>query len=535
MNPENRRILVASVLVGAIWLAFMWMQPKQPLREAKRVEPAVAKPAAPSQAAPPLEVKPVPSAPEELVSLETPEFKATFTTLGGALKSLELKGRKFQREVKGSRVQVDLVEVAEGGPWPGSLVPSAELGGTGKVMDDPAALGSMRIAAKDEKSVTFEGVVGTAQVRKRFFVKEKPYELGLELSAKSGGKGTLTLLEPGYVAPNVEKPGFFSAGQPYQGVTPLCRAGEKTKRFDEKEALEVVGGRASWLGLDQTYFVSSSLPTPEMGECLFYKGTRPGSLGSGLRLPLDGQLDVTFNMFRGPKQMEALRAMGRDLESAIDYGAVANLFGFFSRILLYVMRALHGLVADWGLAIVLLTFLVKLVLYPLTAKSMKSMNEMRLLQPEVDKLKLKYGDDKEKMNIAVMQLYQQHKVNPLGGCLPMLIQMPIWFALYATLQTSVELYHEPFLWLQDLTQYDPYYILPLAMGASSFIMQKISPQPADNTQAKMLLYVMPIFFTVIMLKLPSGLTLYILVNNVLSIAQQQWLMRRQGPAEPAKA
>jgi YidC/Oxa1 family membrane protein insertase len=125
-----------------------------------------------------------------------------------------------------------------------------------------------------------------------------------------------------------------------------------------------------------------------------------------------------------------------------------------------------------------------------------------------------------------MQLYQQHKVNPLGGCLPMLIQLPIWFALYATLQTSVELYREPFLWLKDLTQYDPYYILPLLMGASMFATQKMSPQPADNAQAKMLLYFMPVLFTFMMLRLPSGLTLYILVNNILSIAQQQWLMRR---------
>ncbi len=178
---------------------------------------------------------------------------------------------------------------------------------------------------------------------------------------------------------------------------------------------------------------------------------------------------------------------------------------------------------------------MKALLYPLTAKSMQSMNEMRKLQPEIEKLKAKHGDDKEKLNLAVMQLYQQHKVNPLGGCLPMLIQMPIWFALYATLQTSVELYREPFLWLKDLTQFDPYYILPIAMGSSSFLMQKISPQPADNTQAKMLLYFMPIFFTFIMLRLPAGLTLYILVNNVLSIAQQQWLMRRQPVAAPAKA
>ncbi|HEX7487452.1 MAG TPA: membrane protein insertase YidC, partial [Anaeromyxobacteraceae bacterium] len=241
-----------------------------------------------------------------------------------------------------------------------------------------------------------------------------------------------------------------------------------------------------------------------------------------------------FKLFAGPKQLDLLRGYGRELETAVDYGAITNLFAFFARILLSVMRALEGVVRNWGLAIILLTVLVKALLYPLTAKSMQSMNEMRKLQPEIEKLKAKHGEDKEKLNQAVMQLYQQHKVNPLGGCLPMLIQMPIWFALYATLQTSVELYREPFLWLKDLTQFDPYYILPLAMGSSSFLMQKISPQPADNAQAKMLLYFMPIFFTFIMLRLPAGLTLYILVNNVLSIAQQQWLMRRQ-PVAPAKA
>jgi len=197
------------------------------------------------------------------------------------------------------------------------------------------------------------------------------------------------------------------------------------------------------------------------------------------------------------------------------------------------MQRFYGFVHNWGVAIILLTVLVKTLLYPLTVKSMQSMQEMRKLQPEVEKLKAKFGDDKEKMNQAVMQLYQQHKVNPLGGCLPLLLQMPLWLALYATLQTSVELYRQPFLWIHDLTAMDPFYVLPLAMGISSFAMQKLSPQPADNAQAKMLLYFMPVFFTFIMLKLPAGLTLYILVNNLLSIAQQQWLMRKDARAAKA--
>ena len=199
-----------------------------------------------------------------------------------------------------------------------------------------------------------------------------------------------------------------------------------------------MAGAAEWVGLDQKYFMAAVLPAPNTAGCVFFKGPVPGEQGVALRLPIDGKLVASFSLFGGPKQRDLLRSMGRDLDSAIDLGTVANLFAPFSRLLLWVMQILQGFVHSWGLAIILLTVLVKTLLYPLTAKSMASMNEMRKLQPEVEKLKQKFGDDKEKLNLAVMQLYQQHKVNPLGGCLPMLIQMPIWFALYATLQTSVE-------------------------------------------------------------------------------------------------
>mgnify|MGYP005810409879 CR=1 FL=1 len=543
MAPENRRIFLATALSAAIMFAFMALQSRSAPRKPEGAPAAPAaktEPAAPQAAQPIPEVKPVAAAPEETVVLETPQVRATFTTWGGALKSYELRDAKFQKTVNGRDVQIDLVRTGDGEPYPGALIASPELGGTGALATDPAARASMRIAARDDRSVTFEGVVGKAQVRKRFTLGARPYELGLELHATADGRGDLSLVYPGYLPPTAPHPnacgGLLASGEVYETVTPVCRHGGKTSRFDGKQDREVLPGTAAWIGLDQHYFVSAVLPTPAIGECVFFKGAVAGTTGSALRLPLDRQLDVAFTIFQGPKQVDLLKATGRDLETAVDYGPVTNLFAFFARILLWVMRTLEAVVHNWGVAIILLTVVVKTLLYPLTAKSMQSMNEMRKLQPEIEKLKAKFGADKEKLNLAVMQLYQQHKVNPLGGCLPMLIQMPIWFALYATLQTSVELYRARFLWLHDLTHYDPYYVLPIAMGASSFLMQKLSPQPADNAQAKMLLYFMPAFFTFIMLKLPSGLTLYILVNNVLSIAQQQWLMRRHGPpATPAQA
>ena len=534
-------MLVATTLSMAIVFAFMYLQgrnaPPRPPGSAGAPAPAAATkapapPAAPPPAAAAASPAPAPAVegPEETLALETSEFKVTFTSLGGAVKSVELKGRKFERDVNGTATPVDLVRVVEGEPFPLALAASAELGGSGRLVEDPGARAGMKIVAHDEKSVTFEGRVGSAEVMKHFFLGERPYEIGLDLKASAPGKGELYLLEPGYQPPNAVKPGLLSGGEVVETVTPLCRVAGKTERFKGKEARETFEGTPSFTGLDQRYFVSAVLATPETGKCLFFRGPTAGEQGSALELPFDRSLDLTFKVFVGPKQLDLLKAEGHGLESAVDYGAITNFFSFFASALLFVMKVLQGFVKNWGVSIILLTFVVKALLYPLTAKSMQSMNEMRKLQPEIEKLKEKFGSDKEKLNMAVMQLYQQHKVNPLGGCLPMLIQMPIWFALYATLQTSVELYHEPFLWLHDLTRYDPYYILPLAMGASSFLMQKISPQPADNAQAKMLLYFMPIFFTFIMLKLPSGLTLYILVNNLLSIAQQQWLMRRHPPA-----
>jgi len=537
VNAETRRILLATALSAGIMFAFVYLQgkagPKERPREGpvEKEAPVEGARERPRPVSPPLGEEAGAKGPEETAVVETDQFRMTLSSVGGSVKSVELKGPKFQRQGKeGAPGAVELVHVDADEPWPGSLAASRELGGSGALAEDSTARSTMRIVARDKKSVTFAGRVGTAQVRKRFFVEDRPYEIGLEVKVAAERKGELALLFPGFVPASAPKPGLLSGGQVSETVTPVCRAGGETARFGGKQMEEVVPGTVAWMGLDQHYFLSALMPESGSGECVFFRGARSGESGAALRLPVDRELTVAFRMFMGPKQLDLLRAAGRELDSAVDYGSITKYFAFFARVLLYVMRALEAVVKNWGIAIILLTVLVKAILYPLTAKSMQSMNEMRKLQPEIEKLKAKHGDDKEKLNMAVMQLYQQHKVNPLGGCLPMLIQMPIWFALYATLQTSVELYRERFLWLHDLTQFDPFYILPLAMGASSFAMQRLSPQPADNTQAKMLLYFMPAFFTFIMLRLPSGLTLYILVNNVLSILQQQWLMRRQARA-----
>jgi YidC/Oxa1 family membrane protein insertase len=198
-------------------------------------------------------------------------------------------------------------------------------------------------------------------------------------------------------------------------------------------------------------------------------------------------------------------------------------------VLLGLLFAFQSVVVNWGVAIILLTLVVKIALMPLTHRSFKSAERMKALKPEIDKINEKYKDDAQAKQQATMALYKQNKVNPLGGCLPTLLQMPIWFALYRTLRMSPELYRAPFFgWISDLSSPDPYFVTPIVMGALMFLQQRFTPMTGDSAQAKMMMYIMPIMFTAMMLFLPSGLTLYILVNTVLSIVHQVYIHRRSG-------
>jgi YidC/Oxa1 family membrane protein insertase len=236
----------------------------------------------------------------------------------------------------------------------------------------------------------------------------------------------------------------------------------------------------------------------------------------------EGAVQFGFEFYLGPKDLERLQEAEAGLEDSIDFWIV----GFLSKPMLFLLRWFHSLVPNWVFAIVMLTILVKLALLYWTQKSFSQMQRMAKLKPMMDELKEKYGKDKERLNQEMMNLYKREKVNPLGGCLPMLLQMPIWIALYRTIYSSVDLYQAPLGgWIQDLSAPDPYFVLPLLLGASMFFQQKMTPTTMDSSQAKMMLYMMPVMFTVFMLFLPSGLNLYILVNTFLTMLQQ-WYLRK---------
>jgi len=238
---------------------------------------------------------------------------------------------------------------------------------------------------------------------------------------------------------------------------------------------------------------------------------------------LPGNVDeFTFSAYIGPKFIDELEKVGVGLEDTINFWVL----GFLCKPMLWLLRTSYDLVPSWGLAIILLTLIVKLItIYP-TQKSMVSMRKMSELKPKMDEIRKKHEGDKTKMNQAMMDMYKREKVNPMGGCLPMLLQMPIWIALYRTIYGAVDLYQEPlFLWINDLSSPDPYYVMPFLLGALMFAQQKMTPVMGDQTQAKVMMYMMPVMFTVFMLFLPSGLVFYILVNTLLAIGHQWWVRR----------
>jgi YidC/Oxa1 family membrane protein insertase len=281
----------------------------------------------------------------------------------------------------------------------------------------------------------------------------------------------------------------------------------------------------AWSGFGDKYFLSAIISKGTGSTAVILKeqgGTISQKFISQKADLNPGQAFTTScNLFFGPKDIDILKSQAVKLEGAIDLGWFAAL----AKPLLHSLKLFYGYFHNYGIAIIVITLILKILFFPLTHKSYKSMKEMQKLQPKMQELKDKFKDDRDGLNRAVMELYKTHKVNPLGGCLPMLVQIPVFFGLYKALMFSIELRHAPFIfWLQDLSSKDPYYVTPIIMGATMFIQQKMTPTNMDPVQAKMML-ALPVVFTFMFLNFPSGLVLYWLVNNILTIAQQAYINR----------
>lgn len=296
--------------------------------------------------------------------------------------------------------------------------------------------------------------------------------------------------------------------------------------IDKNKAVHAKNSSDGWIGILQHYFLGAWLPKNGTPREFYTRLVNPGLYAAGVIVPAGAvapgtSVSVSVPLYAGPQEQEKLATLAPGLELAVDYGWLTVI----AAPLFWVLQWVHGWSDNWGVAIIILTILIKLLFYPLSEASYRSMAKMRVVAPKLQRMKELYGDDRQRMQQAMMELYKTEKINPLGGCLPIVVQIPVFIALYWVLLASVEMRQAPFaLWINDLSAPDPWFILPVLMGATMIIQTRLNPEPPDPIQAKVM-KIMPVAFSIFFFFFPAGLVLYWLVNNVLSIAQQ-WHINR---------
>ncbi len=458
---------------------------------------------------------------EETVTLSNNYFEAVFTNRGGTLKSFELK-KYYLAHIPDRKVNL----VPENG-YTLSVTPASKVYNFSDKNRYDFSVVSLN-------KVVFEHTHPSGIVIRKEFSVTGDYELNLNVNVINRTDRDFVFKPSILLADSALKGGLTrkdldSSLEEY--YHPLCLANDAL--FDGKELKKgsiskSQEGRINWLASASRYFISAVIPVDQKITMCRFASDENYNYSAELVYPEmkaepSKEISFSYRLYLGPKGYSMLKKIGSDLERAVDFGWLAVL----CIPLLYLLNLFNSLVHNYGISIILLTIIIKLISIPFTQKSMKSMQELQKLKPKLDELQKKYKDNREKLNEEMMRLYREHGVSPFGGCLPMLLQMPIWFALYRMLSNSVELYQAAFIpgWINDLSSKDPYYILPVLLGAGTFLQQKLTPTTMDSTQAKVMLYFMPAFLTFIMISLPSGLTLYIFVSSLLSIVHQVYMNR----------
>jgi len=382
---------------------------------------------------------------------------------------------------------------------------------------------------QNELKVSLKAMSNGAEVVRTYTFKRGSYVVDIDTRVKNLGTAAIE----GFPYYQFQRHGQSPEGesaliQTFTGPVVYTEAG----KFQKVSFEDVAKGKAEhakeakdgWIGLIQHHFFAAWLtrdPADASAREFYTRSVGKDEYTAGVILPavklIPGEeKTVSVRLYAGPQELEKIKTLAPGLDLVVDYGWLTVL----AYPLFVVLNWLHNLVHNWGTAIILLTVLIKLVFYPLSAASYKSMAKMRKLAPRLQHLKERYGDDRQKLHEAMMKIYQEEKINPLGGCLPILVQIPVFIALYWVLLGAVELRQAPFaLWITDLSAPDPYYVLPIVMAITSFIQVKLSPSSPDPVQQKVMM-AMPVIFSIMFLFFPAGLVLYWLINNVLSILQQ---------------
>jgi YidC/Oxa1 family membrane protein insertase len=468
------------------------------------------------------------------VTVETPLYAAKISPNGGMLHEWKLK--HYRESLAEDSPLVNLVSVPEEGLRPLQLRLDDKVDSF--VNTAPYQFDKDTVQLHDGEAQTSVraslNLPGGLTVTKQFTFHADSYLVDLEVgvcdSAGRPIKGEMGLIWP---QPSTDSSASSSS---YSG--PIALSGNSLEEVSDIKAFNSKDLDVQWAGFALRYFVSTIVPLNDGKKTAQFRKTNGSTIMTitqGVRDPTDCR--SLYKLYLGPKTMEDLKRAEFGLDKALNYG----FFDIIARPLLVFMKAIDGYTHNYGIAIIILTILIKLLFWPLTHKSYVSMKEMQRIQPRIKQIRERFKNDKEQLNREMMLVYRTHKVNPLGGCLPMVLQIPVFFALYKALMDSIELRHAPFVfWVKDLAA--PDYLLqfpsgvnifgiegigplPLLMGLSMVIQQKMTPTMGDPMQAKVMMF-MPIFFTFLFISFPSGLVLYWLTNNVLSIVQQIYINAR---------
>ncbi len=556
---EQARMFLAialSFLVFLLWNMFFSETPETPVTQEPARQENLTKPSiAPSPQGSPETIQspvaPEPATPVDIsesqqparvLTVKTPLYTVAISEIGAAFTSCMLSN--YREHVEADSPLKELIATDNpNGTFRLDLQTKNPAGADNALFHADYPRDLVTVSAHSQ-SITFswqspEGIV----IQKEYTFSPQSYliELSVTIVNRSGqsinGNLVLSLLKHWG-----DKPSQYGFEGPCAFVNQRL---EKTEVKDITDSSRI-SGPLQWVAIQDRYFLTSIIPkTPvesQVDLSLDSQKTLIALFQYPLQsIPADGQQTTVFDLYLGPKSVSTLQQAGFDLDKAVNFG----FFDFIAKPCLWLMNRLHQHIPNYGVAIIVLTVLIKILFWPLGNKSYKSMNEMKKLQPLMAEIREKYKDDKKKMNEEVMGLYKTYKINPLGGCLPMVAQIPVFFALYQMLYGAIELRHAPFFgWINDLSAPDrlfdlgkfglsipfmepPYGIpvLTIIMGATMLIQQKLQPPAGDPTQAKMMMF-MPIIFTVIFINFSSGLVLYWLVNNVLSIAQQYYVSRK---------
>ncbi|MES2295565.1 MAG: membrane protein insertase YidC [Pseudomonadota bacterium] len=467
----------------------------------------------------------------ERVTITTDVIKATINTAGGVIERLELLKHRDGVDPTKNQVlfdnnghdvylaQTGLIGAAGAPALPNHTTVFAAKPGTRSLEDGNQA---QLVLVADQ---------GGVKLTKTYTFTRGDYQIDVrhDVSNETGAPITpslyLQLVHDG------NKPPAPMFGSSYTGPTLFTEAAKYEKlefeKIEKNKAEHATKADNGWIAISQHFFVSAFVPPQKAQREIFTKKVDTNLYAIGTILPMPAvapgaTVSMDSKLYSGPQESHILESVAPGLELVKDYGVLTVV----AKPIFWLMEKIHGVMGNWGWTIIVLTILIKLAFFPLSAAGYRSMAKVKMVTPKMTAIRERYKNDPQKMNQATMELYKTEKINPLGGCLPLLVQMPVFFALYWVLQASVEMRGAPWvLWIHDLTVQDPYFVLPVLYMISMVVTQKLSPAPADPMQAKMMMF-MPIIFSVMFAFFPSGLVLYWVVNNILSIAQQ-WVITKK--------